>query len=264
MKYFLLVFILFSTTIQAQNNQNEYKYFKSKFIGDSLSLYDGIDVSNFDFSKIDSKYSYTYRTHVYSFEKDYETRLTPKHWGRPVVIYLDKKIPKEVRKDFMFFVSLLPKHPNLKISFTKKRNEANYYIKNTNEFIGNQKSDSLPQITYNLITDNTYKMIGGVLKMNCQSLGATENQKKILRQYFFVSLCQFCFRNNIESENSLLSRKYVLSDTLANYDMVLFITHYNHYNKVPMKFEEFNLAQRKIKKLGNKAEIYFKSILSNE
>jgi hypothetical protein len=264
MKYFLLVFILFSTTINGQMNQNEYKYFKYKFIGDSLSLYDGINVSNFNFSKIDSKYTDVYISHVYTFKKDYETRLTPKHWGRPVVIYLDKKIPKQVRKDFIFFVSLLPKHPNLKINITKNYNEANYYIKHTSEFIENKTTDSLSQITYNLITDNTYKMIGGVLKMNCQSLGSLDNQKKILRQYFFLSLCQFFLKNNIEGENSLLSKKYILSNTLANYDYVLFITHYNYYNKVPMKFDEFNLAQRKIKKLGNKTEIYFKSSLSNE
>lgn len=264
MKYFLLVFILFSTTIKGQINQNEYQYYKYKFIGDSLSLYDGINVLNFDFSKIDSKYSNVYKSHVYTFEKDYETRLIPKHWGRPIVIYLDKKIPKEVRKDFMSFLTLIPKHPNLKISITKKYNEANYYIKNTNEFIENKKNDSLSQITYNLISDNTHKMIGGVLKMKCQTLGSLDNQKKLLRQYFFVSLCQFCFKNNIESENSLLSKKYVLSNSLANYDYVLFITHYNYYNKVPMKFKEFNLAQLKIKKNGNQSETYFKSILSNE
>ena len=181
-----------------------------------------------------------------------------------MVIYLDKKIPTQVRKDFIFFVSLLPKHPNLKISITKNYNEANYYIKHTSEFIENKTTDSLSQITYNLITDNTYKMIGGVLKMNCQSLGSLDNQKKILRQYFFLSLCQFFLKNNIESENSLLSKKYILSNTLANYDYVLFISHYNYYNKVPMKFDQFNLAQRNIKKLGNNAATYFKSILSYE
>ncbi len=264
MKYLLLAFILISIKIEAQNNQDELKYFKSKFIGDSLSLYDGINISNFDFSKIDSKYNNAYRSHVYTYDKDYENRLIPKHWGRPVVIYLDKKIPKEVRKDFMFFVSLIPKHQNFKISFTNKINEANYYIKNTSEFIEHKTSDSLPQITYNLITDNTYKMIGGILKMNCQSLGSLDNQKKLLRQYFFLSLCQFCFKNSIESENSLLSKKYVLSNSLSNYDSVLFITHYNYYNKVPMKFDQFNLAQRNIKKLGNNAATYFKSILSYE
>lgn len=264
MKYFLFVFILFSTAIYAQINQNEDKYFNYKFIGDSLSLYDGINILNFDFSKIDSKYSNAYRSHVYTFDKDYENRLIPKHWGRPIVIYLDKKIPKEVRKDFIFFVSLIPKHQNLKISFTKNYDKANYYIKNTNELIGNITTDSLPEITYNLITDNTFKMIGGVLKMNCKLLGSLENNKKLLRQYFFLSLSQFCFMNSIESENSLLSKKYILSNSISNYDLVLFMTHYNYYNKVPMKYEEFNLAQRKIKKLGNQAETYFKSILSDE
>ena len=91
-----------------------------------------------------------------------------------------------------------------------------------------------------------------------------ENNKKLLRQYFFLSLSQFCFMNSIESENSLLSKKYILSNSISNYDLVLFMTHYNYYNKVPMKYEEFNLAQRKIKKLGNQAETYFKSILSDE
>ena len=59
MKYFLFIFILFSTAIYAQINQNEDKYFNYKFIGDSLSLYDGINILNFDFSKIDSKGTYT-------------------------------------------------------------------------------------------------------------------------------------------------------------------------------------------------------------
>lgn len=263
MRYFFLFCMLFSTTSKAQINQNNFKYFKHKFIGDSLCLFDGVNLTDFDASKIDTKYAADYRCHIYTYEENKKISI-PRHWGKPIVVYLDKNLSKELRDDFIYFISLIPENQNLKISYTKNINESNYYIKKTNEIITSNCLDSLHHITYRLITDNSYKNIGGVLKINPDLFESITEQKKSLRQFFFLSLGQFSLRNEKKEENSIMTKYYQLSNELSNYDKVILTTHYNYYNKFPLTFDEFNFIQRKIKKTGNKSEMYFKINTSNE
>ena len=119
--------------------------------------------------------------------------------------------------------------------------------KKTNEIITNDCLDSLHHITYRLITDNSYKNIGGVLKINTDLFESIKEQKKSLRQFFFLSLGQFSLRDEKKEENSIMTKYYEFSNELSSYDKILLTTHYNYYNKFPLTFEEFNFIQRKIK-----------------
>lgn len=259
MKRYLYIALFFTIKIYCQNTNNG-KFADFKFNNDTLVLVNPINTNLINVSKITPIYEFYYKHHIYN--KAHGETATPKHWGVPIKIYLSNEIPKEVRKDFIKFVSLIPKHDNISINFTKNIDQANYYFKNTNEKIN--KNDSLPEITYNLITDYTYKNTGGIIKINCSKIKDLSEQKRLLRQYFFLSLIQACQSEKKRKENTLLSKHYELSDEISQYDKILFITHYNYYNKLPLNEESFNKVQKVIRKLDREYNIPFKINLQDE
>ena len=94
-------------------------------------------------------------------------------WKTKIMVYLDKSIPKKIRKDFRRFFEQLNTIEHLQIDFTKNKEKANYLIKDTSEDLlaGMDlytKNESYPysHVTYNLLTDINSKLFGGTLLIN--------------------------------------------------------------------------------------------------
>ena len=245
MKKYIYILLLFTIKTYCQNNISQ-KFADFEFVNDSLILKSDFDANKINYSKINSKDLFYYKHHIYNINENDEVAI-PKHWSVPIVIFFDKEISIEVKNDFIKFITILPKHKNLKITITKNINNANYFFKNTDEEINIK--DSFSKITYNLITDFTYKNTGGVLKINCSKIPDIEEQKKLIRQYFFLSLTQACQSSRRLKENSLLSKYYELSDEISEFDRVILTTHYDYYNSIPLELERFNEIQIKTKDL---------------
>lgn len=245
MKKLIYILLLFTINFYCQNKVNP-KFSDYEFINDSLVLKYVFNANEINGTKINPKYLFYYKHHIYNINENDEVAI-PKHWSVPIIVFFDKKIPQEIKKDFITFISILPKHKNLKITITNNINDANYYFKDTNEEINIK--DSHPAITYSLITDHTYKNTGGILKINCSKILDIEEQKRLIRQYFFLSLTQACQSSKKLKENTLLSKHYELSNELSEYDKIILTTHYDYYNRIPLELSNFNEIQAKTKDL---------------
>ncbi|TYB76393.1 hypothetical protein [Bizionia myxarmorum] len=161
-------------------------------------------------------------------------------WSVPIVIYMDKDIPKDVQDDFKNFISKLQmdniKH--LDISFTKRFKNSNYHIKSTetavNGYDKNYEFDSeedrlndlLTGSTYKLVTDGNNKFYGGVLQIHLKSFQTNDDVTKRLKQLFYKSLGNFVADNYIET-NSLLHNDYDNSAEILDFDLNILKIHYS-------------------------------------
>ena len=175
-----------------------------------------------------------YKNLVFQNKKERELR----QWNSSIIIYFDKKIPKNVIENFITFYSQLSQVKNLKISFTKKIEKANYYIKSTNEVINSysedyefksedeRKTSILTGGTYNINTDENNILYSGVLTVNMINKKNSVLLKQI-KQLFFMSLGSFCISNRLD-KNSLLSKKYEKVDYISKKDISLLKIHYHN------------------------------------
>lgn len=160
-----------------------------------------------------------------------------KQWNSPIVIYLDKELPKKVRKQFESFFSQVKGIDNLNISFTKDIEKANYYIKVVDEPVNGYKDDYefeseeernefvFTGANYNLLTDNNAKFYSGILEINPESKDEFQMLKQ-LKQLFFFSLGQFTLNYYSSQENRLRSDSYNNSEHISDYDLDLLRIHY--------------------------------------
>lgn len=217
-----------------------------------------IEEPNLDFvesSRERRKLVYNYEAQVFRLTtENSKTVYRLKQWSVPIIVYIDKDIPKEIRNDFIAFFSQINNIDNLSISFTSKLKDANYYIKTSTETINIYGDDDDFETeeerlnstyyagTYRLITDDNYKLYAGVLKVN---LNDTPNDTKLLRQLkqlFFMSLGNF-YLLNYYPEDSLLSEKYNNDDELSIDDINMLKMHYSIIYEQIINGSMFNKLQ---------------------
>ena len=76
----------------------------------------------------------------YYSDKDSEKVYRLKQWIDNVVIYFDKNIPKQVKREIIQFYLNMPKIENLDLSFTNNIEEANYFVKLVDKTYFNSRS----------------------------------------------------------------------------------------------------------------------------
>lgn len=160
-----------------------------------------------------------------------------KQWSTPIVIYIDKNLPKTIREKFKDFYAQLKNIPNLNITFTNNFDRANYYIKTTSKEVNGYSEDYefrsekarensiLTGANYNLYKDKNEKHYAGILKIKISNSKSNEMRLKQLKQLFFMSLGQFSTGLSVP-KNSLLHRSYDNSDTIISHDLDYLKLHY--------------------------------------
>ncbi len=159
-----------------------------------------------------------------------------KQWNCPVIIYIDKNLPRNVRKDFKNFYTRFNGIENLDIQFTNNLENANYFIQVVNENVNGYNSDFefdseeekinflFTGATFNLQTDANYKLYSGILKINIEGKNEIQLLKQ-LKQLFYFSLGQFSY-SFIDNPENLLSNSYVDSDSISDFNLYLLKIHY--------------------------------------
>lgn len=158
-------------------------------------------------------------------------------WAAPIVIYMDKELPESVRSQFEDFYSQIKGIENLKISFTSKLENANYYIKTTSKTIKGYNDDytftsekekqnhALTGGTYKLqIDDNNNKYYSCILTVNPSNKDEI-NLLKQLKQLFYMSLGNFFISESFDEE-SILSTKYDNDSKISELDLDILKVHY--------------------------------------
>lgn len=180
-----------------------------------------------------------YRMIVFLFtDKNSKVIYEVKQWAAPIIVYLDKNLPKTVRSQFEEFYSQIQDVKNLKIGFTSKLKDANYQIKVTTTPIKANKNDSeisnkknninsiLNGGTYSLLTDDNNKFYSGILSININGRNDIDVIKQ-LKQLFFMSLGSF-YGGFVSDNNSLLSKHYDNSSNFSDFDLKILKMHYHN------------------------------------
>ncbi|WP_412561015.1 hypothetical protein [Winogradskyella sp. MIT101101] len=183
-----------------------------------------------------------------------------KQWNSKIIVFIDKNIPRKLKKNFITFFKQIDSVNNFELSFSKSLDDSNYVIKVSDTLIPNFKTDSkdfdelspYSKATYNLISDNNNKFYSGTLLIDESVLNNEELSLKKLKQMFFMSLGPFVSRKSLPTE-SLLHSKYVNSNKLSEFDINLLRSHY--FKIYPRPFTRPDLIE-----FNNKA----KSICKNE
>lgn len=93
-------------------------------------------------SKEDKKNLIDYESIIFQYtDENSKKPMILKQWNCPIVLYLDKNIPKNVRKCFTSFFSQIDGIENLSVSFTKNINDSNYLIKLVDEPVNGYGDD---------------------------------------------------------------------------------------------------------------------------
>lgn len=180
-----------------------------------------------------NKYLYT----IFRLTDEYsEKPLIIKQWNCPIIVYIDKNLPRNVRKGFQNFYSQLNGIENLEIVFTNKLENANYYIKvvdqEANGYSSNfefkseeEKNDFMfTGATYILKKDANSKLYSCILKINIEGKNEIQLLKQ-LKQVFYFTLGQFSYTYR-ENPDSLLGNSYIDSERMGDFDLYLLKTHY--------------------------------------
>ncbi len=174
-------------------------------------------------------------------------------WKSRIIIYLDKSIPKKIRKNFIGFFQQINDIENLNIEFTRNIEKANYLIKNTSEDLLTKmnlydKEDSYPlsHVYYNLLSDNNSKFFGGTLSINLDAITDKSLILPKLKQLFFISLGQFVIDRNVE-KNSLLRIGYENTTQISKKDLTLLKLHYIQLHDKPLSCLSYSKFITKLK-----------------
>jgi len=258
----LFAFIILTNPLLAQNKFDDIvphkRLFSSTVINSSNNVREQVIISNdtlydnYNFSELKyanylnpSAYSNKNIFKTYQFVVFYNSTETSKtvyelkQWNTAIIVYMDTKLPKSIRKDFKNFFSSLKKYDirNLNITFTNNLEKANFYIKTSSktiytygeEYVFDKKLNKEAYITtgatYHLLTDNNNKFYSGILSVNPSQSNTNEKLLKQLKQIFFIGLGHFQFSKYI-GKDSLLSKKYNNSNNISKKDIELLRIHY--------------------------------------
>ena len=231
-KIYLLLLIFVSSNLLSQSSYDSIIQPRKEFLiteNDATIIENTSNQNvNLDFlcdQKLARKFTYSVFRHS---NENSKTIHYLKQWNTPIIIYFDKRIPKEVINKFRSFFSELNTINNLKIYYTTNIEKANYQIKTSNhkitKYTKNVKFTSdkekinyfLYNATYQLQTDYNMKFYAGVIYINIDEFSNDLLLKK-LKQLFYISLGNLTTSYS-SKENSLLSLKYIDNPTISDND----------------------------------------------
>ncbi len=190
-----------------------------------------------DFSLLDNnELIRNYKRHVFSGSK---TRTISQFLG-PIVILIDEKLPQEIKSSFINFIEDIPEIENLKFSFTKNLEDANYFI----DIVDNEVSayskddfnaldeqeilnDTFSQMTYKLYANKNNKFISCHYKISPSIINDSLFLTK-LKKGFFSSLGGFYESYRAPKESFLNSKTDINNVYLSDYDIMVLKYHYKH------------------------------------
>lgn len=231
---------IIDTTILV-NDSNKFEFINTF---DNLSNYDIVN---------------NYRDAVFSIKNS-----TIRQFIEPIQIYIDDRIPKEIRKEFKVFVDAIPNIENLSITFVNKLNESNYYINLAEkDFIGispdilknytNEERENLvfEKIKQTCLYDMNTNIYGCRLDVNTSILN-DKNVLTKLKKAFFISLGNFTVITSGMPKGSVLDFRTHSIDRLSEDDILLLKMHYFHIYDFKVDSKTFTNFVRLNKKNNEK------------
>lgn len=248
-------------TIEASNMESN----SEKIIIDNDTLIDISSKSNLssllDRTIInDTKFLRQYRYIVFrSFNTSKNSTVRLVQWNAPVVIYLDKAIPKIIKEEFKAFISQFKGINNLSITISSEIDDANYLVTLVNEKIQVYTEDQLKNydedqkkeltflnMTYNLINDNNDKYYCATLKINKASVLEDPNTITKLKKAFFMSLGSFT-EVLISNKESFLNSSYINNKEISEFDKNILKVHYNTIYDFKVDLKTFIEIEKSLK-----------------
>ncbi len=253
-KKLFYLFVCISNFVLCQNNVEDIVKPRLSFVSDKniatdlskiivlekdtlFSKYKTYDLTFLNDSLYSEDFFFKYEYMVFQFTDENSKKIYHiQQWSTPIIVYLDKELPKTVRKEFEEFYSQIKGIKNLKISFTTKLENANYFVKATSKTVNgydndykfpdeeSRRNNVLTGSTFKLQSDYNNKYFSGILTVNPSEKDETLLLKQ-LKQMFFMSLGRFFVSNEFEEE-SILSSKYVNSKVVSQSDLDILKVHY--------------------------------------
>jgi hypothetical protein len=263
--FHLIISILFTTCIFCQTNYDEIitsrkNILKTKDTTLYIKNTDKTDLTflcknNYKEEKIFSTYNYS----VFQYSRKVKNKfLYINQWNTHIIVFFDKEISKNLIKRFKLYFNQLKNIKNLKISYTKDIENANYYFKVTNEkvsgfgkkykFKKGFKKDIHPfyNMTYKLLTDKNNKFYSCITQINRQELQNNTLAFKKIKQLFYLSLGNFVIKK-YGIDYSLISLKYSDEETISEHDLDFLKIHYGKIYEQKVDLKTFE----KLKKIAN-------------
>ncbi|WP_299335351.1 hypothetical protein [uncultured Psychroserpens sp.] len=202
-------------------------------------------------NKIDKKLLNRYKISVFYYSNA-KSRYPyyVKQWNAPIVIYMDKALPKQLRKSVKLFISNFEGIDNLNITITKNKNKANYYIKPTDKIFINksyifenyyeEERFAFNNGDYVILPSENQQIQGCILELNLNTHLSIDILESNLKQLFFLSLGRFFVIHNDRDVTSYLSPFYEPQNNLSMSDLTMLKIHYSHIYEFPTTSTEFN------------------------
>ncbi|WP_178985520.1 hypothetical protein [Winogradskyella helgolandensis] len=220
-------------------NQEDKLKIKDYFITDNDTLVSlGNELTNAELKMFCKCYTNDslvnkYREAVFRMAMDNGKYRKSNQWNSDINIFIDKSIPRKVRKKFTEFYKPLTSINNLNLNFVSQVSEANYIIKESETLIENFESNitkygenhPLSKGEYKVITDKNHKFYGATLTVSIRELEDKTLIVPKLKQLFFLSLGQFII-NKTFPDTSLVSTLYNNSKIISEADLNLLNMHY--------------------------------------
>lgn len=260
MKTIVRIIIVFASTFAfSQDSLSDVLKYRKSFVSikeskNNINGNDYIILSNdtliakkpilsFDHLKINNKEQRLFLNRYKEFMFYYSTETSKTvyyliQWRAPVIVYIDKTIPKKIAKNFKTFYSQLNDIPNLTIRFTNNPDEANYLIKTSDkEFEFSETVYSFEteeekekfyfnNSNYYYRSDGHNQIYGCILEININNLPENVIESN-LKQGFYLSLGRFLINPYFSKEKSLLDTKYVSAETINPFDIDILKLHYS-------------------------------------
>ncbi|OZV68591.1 hypothetical protein CA834_08965 [Winogradskyella aurantia] len=223
-------------------------YIKQKFTSADLDYYckciENEEIAN-------SYYAFAFTKRQKGFQNDRVTQ-----WNADIILFIDKKIPKNVQKDFKKFIKPISNLKNLKINYSKDPLNSNYHIIASDTSLKIYKNDkdsldiehALSGATYQLISDSNDKYYSAKLSLDIDATQDSELLLKKMKQLFFLSLAQFQIGSRNQND-SLLSLDYNNSENISSYDIAILKLHYIRIHDYPFTKKDFSTFYKKLKPL---------------
>jgi len=252
--------IIFRNKIEKQKSFRITKFMQTVEI-DTTVVVKTNDTLNFlnDFKYFDDEALFkSYVNYVFS-----NRNTTIQQFIVPVLIYLDSKIPDNISTEYKKFVNSIPKIDNLNISFTNKKEDANYLLSvSEKDFFGISKKDleKFNKQDYNklvflkmfasLSNDQNGNLYAYHLKIS-PSILKNKNTLNKLKKAFFKSLGNFSTLIYGAPKGSTLDFETTEIDDLIDEDIQVLKMHYHYIYNFRINARNFynlyyNYKQKKI------------------
>ncbi|WP_298899201.1 hypothetical protein [uncultured Psychroserpens sp.] len=202
-------------------------------------------------NKFDIKTLNRYRVSVFYYTNS-KTNHTyyAKQWNVPILIYIDKSFPKQLKKSLKQFLSVFDSVDNLNISITSNINKANYYVKPTKKLFTNnsykfeneidKKKFAFNNGDYTILSSGDEKIKGCILELNTHLEVDIKILENNLKQLFFLSLGRFFVIHRDKDISSYLCPTYQFQDHISPSDLNILKMHYNYIYEFPVSDTEFS------------------------